>query len=33
VLVEGAVHENTDVVGQEEYRLALRELFGLGKPP
>lgn len=33
VLVEGAVHENTDVVGQEKYRQALHELFGLGKAP
>ena len=33
VLVEGAVHENTDVVGQQQYRNALQELFGLGKPP
>jgi len=33
VLVEGAVHENTDVIGKEQYRLALRELFGLGKQP
>lgn len=32
LLVEGAVHENTDVVGQEKYRQALHELFGLGKP-
>ena len=30
VLVQGAVHENTDVVGQQQYREALRELFGLG---
>jgi hypothetical protein len=29
VLVDGAVHENTDVVGREAYREALRELFGL----
>ncbi|MEN9627443.1 MAG: hypothetical protein RJA10_670 [Pseudomonadota bacterium] len=29
VLVDGAVHENTDVVGREAYRQALRELFGL----
>jgi hypothetical protein len=33
VLVQGAVHENTDVVGHEDYRHALYELFGLGKPP
>lgn len=33
VLVEGAAHENTDIVGHEQYREALRELFGLsGKP-
>jgi alpha-beta hydrolase superfamily lysophospholipase len=31
LLVEGAVHENTDVIGHEMYRTALRELFGLGK--
>jgi pimeloyl-ACP methyl ester carboxylesterase len=31
VLVEGAVHENTDVIGHEQYRQALQELFGLGK--
>ena len=33
VLVEGAVHENTGVVGQQQYRQALHELFGLGPPP
>lgn len=33
LLVEGAVHENTDVIGHELYRTALRELFGLGKRP
>lgn len=33
VLVQGAVHENTDVVGQQQYRHALQELFGLGPPP
>ena len=33
VLVPGAVHEDTDVVGHEQYRLALRELFGLGPRP
>lgn len=33
LLVDGAVHENTDVVGHELYRAALRELFGLGKSP
>lgn len=32
VLVEGAVHENTDTVGEQQYRQALRELFGLGRP-
>lgn len=34
LLVEGAVHENTDVVGHEQVRQAVHELFGLGpKPP
>lgn len=33
LLVEGAVHENTDVVGHAQYRQALRELFGLGATP
>jgi alpha-beta hydrolase superfamily lysophospholipase len=33
LLVQGAVHENADVVGHEDYRLALRELFGLDCPP
>jgi alpha-beta hydrolase superfamily lysophospholipase len=33
VLVEGAVHENTGVVGQQQYREALHELFGLGARP
>jgi uncharacterized protein len=33
VLVESAAHENTGVVGQQQYRQALRELFGLGPPP
>lgn len=33
VLVQGAVHENTDVVGARQYRNALRELFGLGAAP
>jgi uncharacterized protein len=33
VLVEGAVHENTDEVGRALYRRALHELFGLGAPP
>ena len=31
VLVDGAVHENTDSVGREAYREALRELFGLNR--
>lgn len=30
LLVEGAVHEDTDVVGERLYREALRDLFGLG---
>jgi pimeloyl-ACP methyl ester carboxylesterase len=30
VLVDGAVHENTGVVGEPAYREALRELFGIG---
>jgi hypothetical protein len=29
VLVDGGEHENTDVVGQSQYRRAVRELFGL----
>jgi hypothetical protein len=33
VLVKGAVHEDTDVVGHEDYRKALHELFGLGTAP
>ena len=33
LLVQGAVHEDTDVVGHEAYRDALHELFGLGKSP
>ncbi len=33
VLVQGAVHENTDVLGEPQYRQALQELFGLGPPP
>jgi uncharacterized protein len=33
VLVEDAVHENTSSVGQARYRVALRELFGLGVAP
>lgn len=32
LLVEGAVHEDTDVVGHKQYRVALHELFGLGSP-
>lgn len=30
VLVQGAAHENTDVLGHAQYRDALQELFGLG---
>lgn len=33
VLVEGAVHENTDEVGRSQYRQAVRELFGIEPPP
>jgi len=33
VLVEGAVHENADVVGQRQYQQALWQLYGLGAPP
>ncbi len=33
VLVPGAVHENTDVIGAQQYREALRGLFGLGQAP
>jgi len=33
MLVQGAVHEDTDVVGHEQYRVALQELFGLGRRP
>jgi uncharacterized protein len=33
VLVEGAVHENTDVVGHEQMRQAVQELFGLSARP
>ncbi len=33
LLVPGAVHENTDVVGHGLYRRALRDLFGLGRDP
>lgn len=29
VLVDGAVHEDTDIVGFDQYRDALRELFGI----
>ena len=32
VLVQGAVHEDTLLLGQQQYRQALQELFGLGKP-
>jgi hypothetical protein len=32
VLVEGAVHENTDEVGRTAYQRALQELFGLRAP-
>jgi uncharacterized protein len=31
-LVEGATHHNTGSLGQQQYRLALRELFGLQPP-
>ena len=30
VLIEGAVHENADVIGEQAYREALRALFGIG---
>lgn len=30
VLVDGAVHEDTDIVGEAAYREALRDLFGIG---
>ncbi len=33
VLVPGAVHENTDVLGQALYQQALQDLFGLPPPP
>ncbi|HEU4459827.1 MAG TPA: alpha/beta fold hydrolase [Methylibium sp.] len=33
LLVEGAVHEDTDVVGHRHYREALHEFFGLGRSP
>jgi fermentation-respiration switch protein FrsA (DUF1100 family) len=29
MLVEGGTHHDTDAVGQAQYRVALRELFGL----
>jgi alpha-beta hydrolase superfamily lysophospholipase len=32
VLVQGAVHETTHIVGHENYKQALHELFGLGEP-
>ncbi len=32
LLVEGGVHEDTDQVGHDQYRQALQELFGLGRP-
>lgn len=31
VQVQGAVHEDTSLLGQAQYRQALQELFGLGK--
>ena len=33
VLVEGGSHYSTNAVGAAQYRVALRELFGLGSPP
>lgn len=33
LLVEGASHEDTDVVGHAQYRAALQELFGLEATP
>lgn len=33
MLVEGAVHEDTDVVGHQLYRVALRDLYGVGQQP
>lgn len=32
VLVDGGSHHNTNTVGQAQYRLALRELFGITAP-
>jgi fermentation-respiration switch protein FrsA (DUF1100 family) len=32
VLVDGAGHHNADDIGQQQYRQALAELFGLGPP-
>ena len=31
VLIDGAVHENADVMGEQAYREALREMFGIGE--
>jgi hypothetical protein len=31
VLVEGGSHHNTNRVGREQYRVAIRELFGIGR--
>lgn len=31
VLIDGAVHEDADVVGESAYREAIRELFGIGE--
>jgi uncharacterized protein len=33
VLVEGGSHYNTNAVGQDQYRQALADLFGLRRPP
>lgn len=33
VLVQGGSHHNTNSVGQDQYRVALAELFGLGRLP
>jgi hypothetical protein len=33
VLVEGGSHHNTNWVGIEQYRSAVRELFGMAPPP
>jgi pimeloyl-ACP methyl ester carboxylesterase len=30
VLVEGGSHHSTNWVGQEQYRVAVREMFGVG---